>query len=312
MRLGLAAAAVVLSSSLALACLWDSDTYKEEALRKKDVADLVRGLIIKHSAFFYEEKVRYTQPLIDRGDAAAERYDDLAVAFDHLERYDEALAVMAAKEARFPNQYTTLANRGTFLAHQGKWKEALEQLRAAIALNPDAHFGREKYQVRAIEYVQALEQDPGLASKRDLLGVALEDQHALMFGDHGKPPPKGQPTGLDKAGLTRDVFVGLGGIIRFGHGEKSPHVWLSLGVAFALEGDRHLAIRCFARAHELGHPRALALAESMSMTLKDFEGKLDLARLRKEFAAGQHQVSKLQEAEDTKLRAGKQREVFGY
>ena len=50
-------------------------------------------------------------------------------------------------------------------------------------------------------------------------------------------------------------------------------MWLSLGVASALEGNRHLAIRAFFRAQELGHPRAARLVQLMSMTLKDFDGK---------------------------------------
>ncbi|MFZ5445983.1 MAG: tetratricopeptide repeat protein [Myxococcota bacterium] len=303
--------ASLLASSVALACLWDSDTFEEEALRKKDVAELTRGVVRKHSTFFYEQKVQYTQPLIDRGDAPAERYDDLAVAFDHLGRFDEALAVMEQKERRFPGQYTTLANRGTFHAHRKEWDQALELLRAAIALNPDAHFGRERYQVQAIEYLRALEKDPTLAERRDLLGVDLTDEHQLFFGDHGRYRA-GQPTGLDRAKLRRDVFVGLGGIIRFGHGESSPHLWFSLGVAFALDGDRHLALRCFARAHELGHPRGRALAEAMAMAIRKLEGKVDFSALSREFAAGQATVKQRQDEEDTKLRAGKQRAVFGY
>lgn len=171
----------MLVASPAFACLWDSDTLKEESLRKKDVAELVRGVISKHSRTFYEAKVRYTKPLIEAGTAVAARYDDLAVAFDHLEQYDEALKVMEEKEAKFPGEYTTLANRGTFLSHQGKYAEALEVLRAAIEKKPDAHFGREQYQVMAIEYLQKLATDPSLAEKFDLLGVALE-QHAHVGG----------------------------------------------------------------------------------------------------------------------------------
>lgn len=298
---------------LLLTCLWDSDTLAEEALRQKDVGEIVRGRITKHSTFFYEEKVRYTKPLVDAGTAAAERYDDLAVAYDHLGQFDEAIAVMVAKEARFPGEYTTLANQGTFEAHRGDFEKALELLKAALVKNPAAHFGREAYQVKAIEYLQALAKTPELETKRDLLGIDVgDDTHALLFGDMGKPPKKGEQTGLEKAGLKTDVLVALAGIIRFGHGEKSKHLWLSLGVACALHGDRHLAIRAFARAHALGHPRGLPLARVMSMSLKEFEGNVDLVRLAKEFDAGQAEVKKAQDAEDAKLKAGKQRQVFGY
>lgn len=306
--------AVLLALTLgttALACLWDSDTFAEEALTQKDVAEIVRGRLGKHSDFFYEEKVAYTKPLIDSADAGMERYDDLAVAYDKLGKLDDAIAVMKAKEARFPNQYTTLANLGTFHAHKGEYDKALELLDAAIKLKPDAHFGREKYQVMAIRYLQALAKDPRSVGTKDLLGVDLSDEHQLMFGDMGTKR-KGQPTGLEKAGISKDVFVALAGIIRFGSGEKSPHIWMSLGVACALEGDRHLAIRAFARAKELGHPRAAEFVRVMSMTLKDFDGKPDFERLRKEWDQGQAEMKAAQEKEDALLKAGKRKQVFGY
>jgi tetratricopeptide (TPR) repeat protein len=302
---------VLVGAGVALACLWDSDTFAEEALTQKDVGEIVRGRLGKHSNYFYEEKVAYTKPLIDAGDAGVERYDDLAVAYEKLGQLDEAIGVMNAKEQRFPRQYTTLANLGTFYAHKGEFPRALELLREAIVMNPNAHFGREKYQVKAIEFMQALAADPKLAEHKDLLGVSLDDEETLMFGDLGKKK-KGQPTGLDKAGISRDVFVALAGIIRYGSGEKSPHVWMSLGVASALEGDRHLAIRAFFRAKELGHPRGEALARCMARTLKDFSGDLDEKRLRAEFEKGQGEMKAAQEKEDALIRAGKRKQVFGY
>jgi tetratricopeptide (TPR) repeat protein len=308
-RIGLLSVFVV--SSAALACLWDSDTFSEEALTQKDVAEIVRGRLGKHSDFFYEEKVAYTKPLIDAGDAGMDRYDDLAVAYDKLGKLDDAIAVMNAKEARFPKQYTTLANLGSFHGHKGEYEKALELLNAALVMNPDAHFGREKYQVKAIEYLQKLAKDPKLQEHHDLLGIDIAEAEQLMFGDLGKKQ-KGKPTGLEKAGISKDVFVALAGIIRYGSGEKSPHVWLSLGVASALQGDRHLAIRSFARAKELGHPRGADLVRVMSMTLKDFEGRPDFERLRKEWDKGQAEMKASQDKEDALLKAGKRKQVFGY
>lgn len=301
----------LLVASPALACLWDSDTLREEALRKKDVGDLVVGRVSQHSRTFYEEKVKYTQPLVDSEKAVAARYDDLAVALDRLGRFDDAIAVMNAKALRFPGEYTTLANKGTFLAHRGSLPEALELLRAAIELNPNAHFGREKYQVQAIEYAIALAADPTLSTKQDLLGNDLKKTEKVLFGDHGKYQ-KGFKTEFDKSGLNRDVFVGLAGIIQFGSGLENPHVWLALGIVLALDGDRSLAIRALARAHELKHPAAAEHARLLAQSVKEFRGNPDFVKLKNEFEQGQAVVAKAQAAEDAKLAAGKQGEVFGY
>lgn len=308
-RLGLLA--VLVGAGSAFACLWDSDTFAEEALTQKDVAAIVRGRVPRHSAFFYEEKVAWTRPLIDAGDAKAGRYDDLAVALEKLGRLDEAIAVMEAKELRFPGEYTTKANLGTFYAHRGDFPRALELLAAAIAQNPGAHFGREKYQVMAIGFLQAVKAEPEVAERRDLLGIPLDDEERVMFGDMGKKK-KGAPTGLDKAGISRDVFVALAGLIRFGSGEKSPHVWFSLGLASALDGDRHLAIRAFFRAQALGHPKAERYTQLMAMTLRDFDGRVDAARLRAEWEKGQAEMARAQAREDALLKLGKQKQVFEY
>lgn len=120
------------------------------------------------------------------------------------------------------------------------------------------------------------------------------------------------PTRFDRSGLSRDVFVALAGIIQFGHGHKSPHVWLALGDVLALDGDRQLAIRAYAQAHRLGHPAAKDLFESVGRVVKEYDGKLDLALFEREFAAGQAVISKRQAAEDAKLAKGLEKAVFGY
>jgi len=71
------------------------------------------------------------------------------------------------------HEYRYLANLGTFHAHRwignGGDRESLSDLeiaadliRRAIELNPDAHFGRERYQLLAIEWLRGLpgEDDP--------------------------------------------------------------------------------------------------------------------------------------------------------
>ncbi|MFT6179190.1 MAG: tetratricopeptide (TPR) repeat protein [Akkermansiaceae bacterium] len=107
-------------------------------------------------------------------------YDDAGVALDRLHRSDEAIAMMARKKATMENlagsssketlwehRYRHLANLGTFYVHRwiGREKEAREAdlsdlakaeefIAAAIEHNPNAHFGREKYQLIAIQWLQ--------------------------------------------------------------------------------------------------------------------------------------------------------------
>jgi tetratricopeptide (TPR) repeat protein len=296
----------------ALACLWDSDTLKEEALGLEEVANVLRGRLLKHSGAFYERKVAYTLPLLEREDVKPERYDDLAVAYEKLGRTQEAIAAMEAKEKRFPGLYTTVANLGTFHAHAGDYTRALEELRRALTLNPDAHFGREKYQVKAIEYLQRLAVTPGLVQKEELLGLPLEPERYLFVMN-----PKKTLLRKDGPELPRDVLQGLVGMIRFGSGEKSQHLWFSLGISLAWSGHKNLAIRAMRRAELLGHPLAREHAVALLRTIKayaDKDGGWEKVRaeLDAEWAKGQAWVQETQREEEALLAQGKEKQVFGY
>jgi tetratricopeptide (TPR) repeat protein len=288
------------------ACLWDRDTLKEESLKQKDITQIVKGEIEKHSKTFYEEKVAYTEPIISSGKAKATHYDDLAVAYDKLGRSADAIALMDEKEKLFPGLYETLANQGTFYAHSGDYEKALELLKKAVALNPKAHFGREVYQIKAIEFLQALKDDASVLEKRDLLGIDFEKNEFDVW------------VGRDKLG-DKDAAKALAGIIRFGNGDQSPHLWMSLGLVLEMQSDRHLALRAFRRAEVLGHPKAASFAAGiLSGPFHEqdaYQGKTWTeigADFDKEFDAGQAKIAKLQEREDKLLREKKYKKVFGY
>jgi tetratricopeptide (TPR) repeat protein len=261
----LAVGAVAAEAPPASACLWDYDTLKEEALRDADVGKIVKGQLEKHSPAFYEAKVTYTRALVDKGDAKKERYDDLAVALAKTGKVDDALAVLEDKEAKFPGEYTTLANRGTFLAMKGDAKGALAALKKAVEINPDAHFGRERVQIALLEYMQRLS-DPDLPKNENFLGLSMVHADVLIEGSFRDGNPKKRDKDLDQS------IKGLVGLIRFGDAQENKHVWFALGWALAAQGDGQLAARAFRRAENLGHPRAGDDGSIVVTTLR----KLDL------------------------------------
>ncbi|NMO20068.1 tetratricopeptide repeat protein [Pyxidicoccus fallax] len=309
----LLSAALLLPLRSADACLWDNDTLKEESLNHKDVADVVRGRILKHSPAFYEQKLAYTLPMLEQPDARPERFDDVAVAYEKLGRIPEAIATIEAKEKRFPGLYTTQANLGTFHAHAGDFPRALEHLRRAIAINPEAHFGREKYQVQAIEYLMRLKEDPTLVQKEEFLGLSIDAREASFVLNEKRKLRSSAPT------LPKDVLEGLAGMIRFGSGEKSPHLWFSLGNALAWHGHKHLALRALRRAELNGHPLAAEYADLLMSPVREYNpDNEDLswqdvaAKFDAEWKQGQAWVAQQQRKEEALLAKGKKKQVFGY
>ncbi|QDT62950.1 hypothetical protein [Calycomorphotria hydatis] len=156
--------AILLAATPAHACLWDYDTLQMERERFPGVLEVMVGKFLRHSDEWYEWRIEDRQEKLAKVEAGeleltkeeqARLYDDWAVALSKLGRDDEAIAVIDKKAAAFPEtgQYETHANRGTFLIHAGRLEEGIAEIDKALAINPDAHFGREKYQKLLVEYV---------------------------------------------------------------------------------------------------------------------------------------------------------------
>ncbi|QVL30899.1 tetratricopeptide repeat protein [Telmatocola sphagniphila] len=75
------------------------------------------------------------------------------MAYSKIGNFDKAIEVIQRKEKIQPGLYETYSNLGTFYILAGRFKEGLPYIDKALAINPDAHFGREKYQKYLVEYV---------------------------------------------------------------------------------------------------------------------------------------------------------------
>jgi len=163
------------NDAIVLACAWDQDTLAAEAKGIPDVLHIVTGRFERNPPLYYELRLKRVTAELRTDPGQLENYDNAGVACDHLKRHDEALAWMAKKKLqldRMPHgtaerrehMYRYLANTGTFWSHRwirnganrkriSEMKTARKFIAEAIALNPNAHFGREKYQLRAMDWV---------------------------------------------------------------------------------------------------------------------------------------------------------------
>src|SRR5262249_53360047 len=147
------ALAALFVPSAALACLWDYDTLMMERSRFPDTLELITGKFLRHSPEFYEWRIRDRLGKLQSDPENLAYYDDLAVAYEKTGQRDKAIETMRAKDYKRPGLYETEANLGTFHIHAGRLEEGLEHIGRALRINPDAHFGREKYQRLLVEYV---------------------------------------------------------------------------------------------------------------------------------------------------------------
>ncbi len=154
------------------ACLWDHDTLKQERSRFPSTLELITGKFLRHSPEFYAWRIQDRQAKLDAGSSNPGLYDDLAVAYQMTGDTAKAIAVMEAKEKLHPGLYETYSNRGTFHILAGDFEAGLPDIDRALAINPDAHFGREKFQKWLVEYAMTRRKDGKIVFPM----CALEDQ----------------------------------------------------------------------------------------------------------------------------------------
>ena len=165
----------VLCVSVVFACMWDRDTLVEEAKGRPETIRTIVGWFNQYPPLYYEMRLeRVAREIESRLDDLG-LYDDAAVACDRLGRHDEAIAWMERKKAALDalpanetkeHRYRYLANLGTFVVH--RWisqpevirnadlaplRQAESLIAKAIEENPEAHVGREVYQLHAIRWM---------------------------------------------------------------------------------------------------------------------------------------------------------------
>lgn len=251
----------------ALGCIWDSDTLARELKGKPALLDVITGRFERNPPEYYEMRLaRVTQALKASPDNL-NHYDDAGVACDRLHRSAEAIWWMERKRTAListpdsPEKTTHIyryhANLGTFLAHQwigaGARTEDIEQMRQArahiakaIEINRDAHFGREKYQLKALDWIIEIRTRTTPYSDSD----RLFDFRSFLFFDCTVDPMKRGPSSKLPPEIS-DAVEGISGLIYLGAAWESVDVFYALQTALQASGDNSLAVLAQQRRLEL-------------------------------------------------------------
>ena len=235
--------------SPAFACLWDYDTLQQERSRFPSTLELITGKFLQHSDDFYRWRIADRERRLKSEPDNLALYDDVAVAWDKLGEPDKAVEVMLQKQALKPDEYETLANLGTFHIHAGRLEEGAEFIKQAITINPDAHFGREIYQLKLVEYVLSKR------NEQDVVPQPLGDGRAVYprstFGFAAFVLSDDDPWTMEKVRQRAAAVKGVLGMMRFGS-HDSPILLEALGdllSAGRMDVDgRQLAARAYLQA----------------------------------------------------------------
>lgn len=272
--------------------------------------DVIHERYPKRGPAFYTERnrlalERLTQIAPDSDEAFA-LTDDITAGLDRLGKPADAVPLLRRKlelqERRGltgRDLYTTYANLGTFLVHANMGKamrgdadarmaviDGRELVDKSIAVNPNAHFGREKWQAEIIRFFLNAIDNPDLLTTTDCIGnrldrtfrreeflpagpfrrpelvprpyfttdliggaeYAVHDRHGIMRVGEGAEK---NVSSHDRNGVPFDEpMLGIIGMWRQGGG-ANPHFALCIGEVMLRVGQRHIAWTAFERAAKL-------------------------------------------------------------
>lgn len=249
-------ATLVLADS-APACGWSWETYAAEAKSLPCVHDVLVGYFPKHSDAYHRAVIDAVDYATSWAPAYTAGLDAKGLSLMHLGELDKARVVMLKRLEVAPNAYASHANLGTLYTFTGEYDKALEHIDRALALEPKAHFGREKYHRELVLYLRDAKADPRVRLTRAFLGVA--------------PSPvdrtQGSRARYEKAGFRDDAIDALVSMIAVYGAEELADLYLTLGELLALRGYPKLAFTAYKRASELKHPREKDLGYWRSLVL---------------------------------------------
>lgn len=265
----------------AQACLWDRDTLRMEAQPFPGVPEILTGRFERQPPRYYRMRLERVSRELDRDPSNLGLYDDAGVACDRLGDSDAAIQWMDRKHAAMAglnpdspeirnHRYRLLANLGTFQAH--RWLRgganradmsdllaAEKSIASAIELNPDAHFGRELYQLAAIRWlIELADVGTGDASASDRGAPKLFSDPPCILDVFANQQADGPITDLEPDRVVR----GMSGLVVLGEAWESIDVLFALEAALAARGDHSMALLTRLRINELSaagrtslHPR---------------------------------------------------------
>ncbi len=114
---------------------------------------------MRHSLRFYRWRIENRQQRLGTDPQNIALWDDLAVAYDKTGQHEKAIETGWKAEQLRPGRYRVGRESGDILHSCWQDGRGLKFIDQALAINPNAHFGRERYQRWLVEYVLQRQQD---------------------------------------------------------------------------------------------------------------------------------------------------------
>lgn len=281
----------------ASACIWDGDTLEEDIQKNPKLADAIlnpRPPASDQGKLNQRLKELLANPKEDDPDW----WNNVAGTYLRLGQAAEAVKLLEPVVGRFEYNYGIHANLGTAYHLLGRYAEAEKEIARDLELNPEAHFGLEKYHLALLQYLakpkdyQARHlyvdeftgafydtqnvvhlRDYQLMNSRDentspeelkaklaaLTGTSAADQENRVVLLRKLAAWDTQPNYTSKHELAEDPKFQEGVIYMATLNPKEPACMTMLGMAALKSRDLNLAQKAFEKALLMGSPMEDAL-----------------------------------------------------
>ena len=231
------------------ACMWDTDTLRDEYGKNRTVYDLIVGQFPHHGTKYYEARVKL---LLGKDRLTVLEQHDLGVGYVRLGDFDRAKVVFHSLHDDHPDSYEVNSNLGVMYKKMGDFEKAYHFIKRALEIKPEGHMGLGDWYLKRIEY-ELREEDSEILN---FLGMKyLEDEDIykydknFIFDDSMK---------MIRRGLIEisndEVNMMLERVRLLIHNDyKFADAYVVLGDLLMRRGDKHMAVRSFMRAKQLGH-----------------------------------------------------------
>ncbi|HTB82038.1 MAG TPA: tetratricopeptide repeat protein [Candidatus Sulfotelmatobacter sp.] len=152
MKPGIWIVVAVFLSTNAHACIWDADSLWQEKMRSHDLTTAILG-DPPEPEDPQKLRARISELESHRDETNADWWNNLAGAHLRLNEPAEAVKILEPVVTNFPDNYGIHANLGTAYHLLGRYAAAEKEIARDLQINPDAHFGLEKYHLALLQYL---------------------------------------------------------------------------------------------------------------------------------------------------------------
>jgi len=301
--------ALFMAATPSFACINDRDTLAQEAAAQKadssglpNVARVITGRFERNPPLYYEMRLERVAKELKANPTKLDLYDDAGAASDRLHRSKEAIEWMERKrkqleiskidsKSKREHLYRYFANAGTFHAHlwlrsganrkdMREMKLGRDMIKKAIEIKPNAHFGREKYQLLLMEWILN-PSNPAVTTgvSRDCDERSTRKQPAQnsinpSYNDFLNLIDLKSYDGEDllKTSNYPDAIRGLSGLVVLGDAWSSFDVFYALSQALNAKGDTAIAELARQRSLELLNDGRSSLSPNLKIKIsEDFQ-----------------------------------------